>query len=61
MSYGLMMDHSLFRIRSYISDFECVCESTFMGRYSAIMSDSYDDVGTYVEVLIEFCLPRVFK
>ena len=32
-----------------------------MGPYSAIISDSCDNIGTYVGVLIEFCFPRVFK
>ena len=60
MLYGPMMDHNFFLIRSLVSDVKGVRDSAFTGPYSAIISDSCDDVGTYVGVLIEFSLPHVF-
>ena len=40
---------------------EGVRDSYFMGPYSAIISDIFDYVGTFVGILIEFCFSRVFK
>ena len=45
MSYGPMMDHSVFLIRNYIFDAEKVRDSDFLGPNSAIISDSCDYVG----------------
>ena len=49
-----MMDRSLFLVRSLISDDEGVRNLAFMGPNSAIISDSYNYIGTYISVLIEF-------
>ena len=38
-----------------------VHDSAFTGSCSAIISDSCDYVGTYVGVLIEFCLPHILS
>ena len=61
MSYGTMMDSSLFLVRSWILDVKGVRDFAFTGSYSAIISERYDYIGTQVGVLIEFCLPRIFK
>ena len=61
MPYGPMMDRGLFLIRSLILDVKGVRDSSFTDPYNAIISVICDYVGTYVGVLIELCLPRVFK
>ena len=48
-------------VQSNVENVEGVCNFTFLGPKSAIISDSYDHKGTQICILIEFSFPCIFK
>ena len=51
----------LIRYKELDLDVIGVYDLAFRGPNSVIISDSCDYVGTYVGILITFCLPRIFE
>ena len=55
------MEEHFFFVQNDVVNVKGVCNFTFAGSNSAIISDSCDYVGTQLFIAVEFSFPRILK